>query len=911
METLIKLKIIQHNVNSWKTNKINLINIYNQENPDVILINGHGINEDENLKIYNYIVYHSNKRNERFNGTAIAVKQSINHRINDNYHSDLLSVQIITNLGTVEIATNYIPPRVGYLNYADFHKLLSQNHPVYFLGDLNARNRFLGHNNTNRVGQQLETLVNNGHAIHDGPHFPTFITARTKTSPDIIMKNSQAHFNTFAEPGPLTSSDHIPIIYKISTSPILTNITPRLNYRRADWSKYRNLLSEHPNIDLSNATPNDIDNAATNWTSQIQKASTESIPTTTVRTIPHIKPTPYLKNLQTQHQQIIDEIQMFGPSYNRQQNLLNLRREIKTKYQELYTEKWNELVNNTDHERNSKDFWHSIKRMIGKTSSREINYLRGHNGEDIYEDDEKEEIFRNYWQKVFKISDEENIEFDQNHEVAVMENLTVNAESLEPLNHTNYELLKTETDLVYVKEVKDLIKSLKQRSPGEDNITKYHMSELPDNSLKNYTKILNASLATGYFPKIWKVALMIFIPKPSKSPLHHTNYRPISLLSVPGKLFEKIINNRFISHLDHNNLHNPRQHGFRKNRGTHTATALLYEIIATAIANKNKVNIVLRDISKAFDKVWHNGLRYKLKNSPIPNYLIRIISNYLQDRTAKIRIGNYIGPEFPLLSGVPQGGCLSPTLFNFYTKDTPTPSGNNEQIIYADDITQIIQTQNNEKYLALQTTREIENVNNFENQWKIKTNQNKFQIIPINRNGKEKVKTGTLTHDYQKTGKALGTIISTRGFSPHITSRIQAAKAKLSTLYRFINLSSNNKRKIYQSLVKSVLEYPPIPLHPISITQQKKMQTIQNKASRIITNIRKLDRKTSKYVNEQARLIPINISIHNQAIRIWQTVRDAIPIDILNKLELHPNRNYSNRFPSSLAKLNAVIEPTY
>ena len=337
----------------------------------------------------------------------------------------------------------------------------------------------------------------------------------------------------------------------------------------------------------------------------------------------------------------------------------------------------------------------------------------------------------------------------------------------------------------------------------------------------------------------------------------------------------------------------------------------MYELIAKAIANKNKINIVLRDISKAFDKVWHNGLRYKLRNSPFPNYLIRIISNYLQDRTAKIRIGNYIGPEFPFLSGVPQGGCLSPTLFNFYTKDTPTPSGNNEQIIYADDITQIIQTQDNEKYFALQTTSEIENVNNLENQWKIKTNQNKFQIIPINRKGKEKVETGTLTHDYQKKGKALGTIITTRGFSPHAASQIQAAKAKLSTLYRFINLSSNNKRKIYQSLLKSVLEYPPISLHPISITQQKKMQTIQNKASRIITKIRKLDRKTSKYDNEQARLIPINISIHNQAIKIWQTVRDTTPRDILNKLELHPNRNYSKLFPSSLAKINAALEPTY
>ena len=93
--------------------------------------------------------------------------------------------------------------------------------------------------------------------------------------------------------------------------------------------------------------------------------------------------------------------------------------------------------------------------MIGKTTWREISYLRGHNGEDIYEDNEKEEIFRNYWQKVFIISIEENAEFVQNHEIAVMENLAVNTELLEPLNHTNYELLKTETDLIYVREVKD------------------------------------------------------------------------------------------------------------------------------------------------------------------------------------------------------------------------------------------------------------------------------------------------------------------------------------------------------------------------------------------------------------------------------------------------------------------------
>ncbi|WP_368666157.1 reverse transcriptase domain-containing protein, partial [Nocardioides antri] len=95
-------------------------------------------------------------------------------------------------------------------------------------------------------------------------------------------------------------------------------------------------------------------------------------------------------------------------------------------------------------------------------------------------------------------------------------------------------------------------------------------------------------------------------------------------------------------------------------------------------------------MSKAFDKVWHNGLKYKLITKALPKFLIRILSNYLDDRTASIRMGSYVGPPFDLLSGVPQRGCLSPTLFSFYTSDLPPPSGKNEHIIYADDITQII-----------------------------------------------------------------------------------------------------------------------------------------------------------------------------------------------------------------------------
>ena len=409
---------------------------------------------------------------------------------------------------------------------------------------------------------------------------------------------------------------------------------------------------------------------------QIVEASTASIPITNKRTIPHIKQYNRLKRLQRSHKTLLQIIQYLGPSFERQRILQTLRNDIKEEYKQLNNEKWNNLIDKTDKERNCKDYWMSIKRMIGKTNSTEMRYLRGHNNEEIYDDEGKEKIFRENWRKIFQISEEENNQFDRDNDRIVLDQIQQNHQILNPLEITNFNALRNETELISTREIKNIIKTFKQRAPGEDTLTKYHLEKVPPNMIRNLAIIFNASLAIGYYPQQFKNSIMIFIPKEGKSPVEHINYRPISLLNIPGKIFEKILNNRIIQHLEMNNLQNPRQHGFRKNRGTHTAIAILSELIATAIGNGNKVNVVLRDISKAFDKVWHDGLRIKLIQANLPSYLIRIVSNYLENRIA-IRIGTFIGQKFPLLSGVPQGGCLSPTLFALYTADLPPPSGNN------------------------------------------------------------------------------------------------------------------------------------------------------------------------------------------------------------------------------------------
>ena len=102
------------------------------------------------------------------------------------------------------------------------------------------------------------------------------------------------------------------------------------------------------------------------------------------------------------------------------------------------------------------------------------------------------------------------------------------------------------------------------------------------------------------------------------------NYRPISLLEVPGKVLERIIQVEVQQHLEDENILSREQHGFRRGRGTETVIALAHETITMNLNTRRFVSIVLRDVKAAFDKVWHDGLRNKMGNVRLEGYLLRI-----------------------------------------------------------------------------------------------------------------------------------------------------------------------------------------------------------------------------------------------------------------------------------------------
>lgn len=91
-------------------------------------------------------------------------------------------------------------------------------------------------------------------------------------------------------------------------------------------------------------------------------------------------------------------------------------------------------------------------------------------------------------------------------------------------------------------------------------------------------------------------------------------------------------------HLVSNDLLNPRQYGFRRFHGTTTAIAIADEEVALSLANKRRANIVLRDVAKTFDKVWHQGIRHRLLQLDIPRSLTKLLSNFIEGQKVKLKV---------------------------------------------------------------------------------------------------------------------------------------------------------------------------------------------------------------------------------------------------------------------------------
>ena len=197
--------------------------------------------------------------------------------------------------------------------------------------------------------------------------------------------------------------------------------------------------------------------------------------------------------------------------------------------------------------------------------------------EKLFDPKEQEPIFCDFWKNIFTSNDPDENNFNHDFIKIIEDSLADRIDLTTPYNHSNLiRLHNNDCTPITITEITDIIKSLKPKAPGPNGITAQQLKHLPENMRQYLTDNFNHSLSKGYFPDKYKEAIMIMIPKTGTGGTLVKDKRPISLLNVDGKIYDKLLNRRLTTYLEDNDLQNIRQHGFRRNRGTQTATMTLH-----------------------------------------------------------------------------------------------------------------------------------------------------------------------------------------------------------------------------------------------------------------------------------------------------------------------------------------------
>ena len=235
-------------------------------------------------------------------------------------------------------------------------------------------------------------------------------------------------------------------------------------------------------------------------------------------------------------------------------------------------------------------------------------------------------------------------------------------------------------------EVLNIIKSFSNKSSNINDIPIFIYKHLASELSPIISLLFNHSVTSGSFPDCLKLATIIPIFKSLDRQLPN-NYRPISMIHVLSKIFEKLMINRMWNFIDQHNIISHHQFGFRKGRGTADAVMEFVDECVSAMDDKRHVVAVMLDLKKAFDTVNHRVLLRKLERIGFRGIVLDWFRSYLTDRRIDVCVGGVKSGGKKVNIGLPQGNVCSPLLFLLYINDMFKASGAASCLHFADDTT--------------------------------------------------------------------------------------------------------------------------------------------------------------------------------------------------------------------------------
>lgn len=440
-------------------------------------------------------------------------------------------------------------------------------------------------------------------------------------------------------------------------------------------------------------------------------------------------------------------------------------------------------------------------------------------------------------------------------------------------------------------DIKEAIKELDPYSSTPDgDIPAKILKSCNDNLSYPLFLLWKSSFETGLIPGTLKIQFVTPVFKKGDQ-TDAANYRPISITSHVIKIFERVIRNKLVSHMEDNNLLSSKQHGFRKKRSCLTQLIDHVDHILKALNSGKEVDTIYLDYAKAFDKVDLHILLKKLQQYGVGGKMLKWIKQFLLNRFQTVVVEGEKSSFRLVLSGVPQGTVLGPIFFIIYINDQLDVLRASDGKIFADDTKLINHIGDIIAHMLLQ-----DDLNNIV-AWSLKNNMqlngDKFEVLNYSLNKSHLLRNLPFTQEYleynlsdgttiqpSKTVKDLGILLSNDcSWSPHIHQMlISARKVAAWVLSVFRTRSPVLMLTLFKTMVRSKLEYCCPVWDPSKIEDIREIENMQRNFTRKISGCKDL--------NYWERLLKLNLmSLQRRReryiiIHTWKIANGDAPNDI-------------------------------
>ena len=440
-------------------------------------------------------------------------------------------------------------------------------------------------------------------------------------------------------------------------------------------------------------------------------------------------------------------------------------------------------------------------------------------------------------------------------------------------------------------DIEKVILSLKNKSSDTKTVPAKILKHLHVIIAPVLKSIINKSFESALFPDNLKIAKVVPIFKDGQK-TNCSNYRPISILPVISKIFEKCAHKQLYDFFQLHNILVREQYGFRSGKSTTNAIVNFLNYLYQHLDKRYHIFSIFLDFSKAFDCVNHTILISKLRHYGVRGLALEWIISYLTNRQQYVVVGDAASSMVPIKTGVPQGSILGPLLFLIYINDLAKVTNFFKFILYADDSTLSCKfTPDALPNIHNEINNKLEIVSNWLTANKLSVNISKTKYILFSYKNKIEIPTikiGQGTINSIDHIKFLGVYIDQHlNFNQHVNYLTNKISKSIGILHKVkYILPRDVLRALYIALIQPYFIYGIEAWFGATKTTINKLQILQKSCIRAINNLKYYDH-TSHFFRLNKILKLEDLNKQQIAIYLYKTLNTDYDTNLSESLTTH------------------------